>query len=236
MGLKDIAVFYRTNAQSRVFEEHFIRDGIPYHVVGGLKFYDRKEVKDALGYLKLIVNPGDPIAFRRVVNTPPRGVGKVSLDKIMRVSRRPRGLTCLEAAEEAFKRGILKKKAVKEFIDACAAFAADEGTLPLHELTHRLLEDSGYMDMLLKEGTEEALERVDNLHELVSAIKDFELSNTMRWRPTLAAFLDQAALISDIDGYEDKKNRLTLMTLHSAKGLEFPVVFLSGLEEGLIPA
>ncbi len=231
MGLKDIAVFYRTNAQSRVFEEHFIRDGIPYHVVGGLRFYDRKEVKDALSYLKLILNPGDPIAFRRVVNTPARGVGKVSLDKIIHIAE-VEGLTSLEAAEEAFKRGILKKKAVKEFIDACAAFTADEGTLPLHELTHRLLEDSGYMEMLLKEGTEEALERVDNLHELVSAIKDFELSNN---ESSLAAFLDQAALVSDIDGYEDKKNRLTLMTLHSAKGLEFPVVFLSGLEEGLFP-
>ena len=229
LGMKDIAVFYRTNAQSRVFEEHFIREAIPYHIVGGLKFYDRKEIKDAVAMLKLVVNPADLISFRRVVNTPPRGIGKVALGCIEQRASAD-NTTPLETLRVLYEGGELKKKALKGFLDAYKSFEEDDS--PLHDRTKKLIEDTGYMDMLVKEGSEESLERADNLHELVSAVRDYEMAVE---EPTLSAFLDQVALVSDVDSYTDKINRLTLMTIHSAKGLEFPVVFVAGMEENLFP-
>ena len=251
LSYRDVAIFYRTNAQSRVFEEHFMREGIPYVVVGGLRFYERKEIKDALALLRSIANPTDAISFRRIINTPPRGIGKVTLDKIIGISRE-RGLTYLEAAREALKRGIVKEVKIGKFLEGFERFIRDEGGHTLGERTLRLIEDTGYMSMLVEEATEESLGRAENLHEFVSAIKDFELSlgeNVPRESiegelefnevagevNTLAAFLDHVALVSDMDSLKETKNSVTLMTLHSAKGLEFPVVFISGMEDGLFP-
>ena len=258
---KEIAVFYRTNAQSRVFEEHFMREGIPYVVVGGLRFYERKEIKDVLAMLRSAANPTDAISFRRIINTPPRGIGKVTLEKIFTIGRET-GLTLFDAAGEALSRGMLKKERLGGFLDGFDRFLKDSEGLTLSERTLRLIEDTGYMAMLMDEGSEESLDRAENIHELISAIKDYELArgttaagttavggsavgSTVNEdiedeegaleRKSLGAFLDHVALISDLDGYSETKNCVTLMTLHSAKGLEFPVVFLAGMEEGLFP-
>ena len=230
-GYRGSAVFYRTNAQSRVFEEQLIREGIPYAIVGGVRFYDRKEIKDIVAYLRVILNPSDAISFARAVNTPPRRIGKVTLDKVAALGASER-LSLFDALKEAASRGLLNKTQAKVFIDAVDCFKKETGTLALNELTLRLIEDSGYMIMLQDEATEEAYERVENLFEFVSAIKDFESANT---GASLSDFLDHVALISDIDSYEDSPDRLTLMTLHSAKGLEFDNIFITGMEEGLFP-
>ncbi len=228
---RDMAVFYRTNAQSRVFEEQLIREGIPYSVVGGVRFYDRKEIRDAIAYLRVMANPEDAISFSRVVNTPARGIGKVTLKKIITLGRQ-KNLTLIDALREVRETGLLTKGGAKEFIDAALDFRAGLGKVEVHELALRLLEDSGYIHALQEENTEEALGRIENIFEFISAIRDFE-----KFTPGagLEDFLDHVALISDIDSYEEKTNRLTLMTLHSAKGLEFRVVFIAGLEEGLFP-
>lgn len=228
---RDFAVFYRTNAQSRVFEEQLMREGIPYTIVGGVRFYDRKEIKDALAYLKLLANPNDAISLQRVINNPPRGVGKATFDKVLKLAG-DYNMPLFEAFKDALERGMLQKTKVRDFIEAYEEFRINIGNLNLHERALRLLEDSGYMMMWQEDGSEEAMERVENLFELISAIKDFETANP---GAALSDFLDQVALISDIDSYEEKSDRLTLMTLHSAKGLEFKVVFLAGMEEGLFP-
>ncbi|TAN61839.1 ATP-dependent DNA helicase PcrA, partial [bacterium] len=266
-GLKyrDIAVFYRTNAQSRVFEEQLIREGMPYAIVGGTRFYDRKEIRDAIAYLMTVANPADAMSFQRVINTPSRHIGKAALDAIVAISA-GRGLTLFEALKAASSEGVLQQKAkAREFINAIEIFKW-AGTAPadandsnsqhatgqvtsektlfsnsntnntkpelLSDRTLKLLENSGYMRMLQEEGTEEAFERIENLFELVSAIKDFETSNP---DSGLNAFLDHVALISAIDSYEGQTDVLTLMTIHSAKGLEFKTVFIAGMEEGLFP-
>jgi len=228
---RDVAVFYRTNAQSRVFEEMLIREGIPYTIVGGVRFYDRMEIKDAIAYLRVLANPNDSISLQRIINKPARGVGKVTLQS-MRSIAAEEDCSLFEAFKSAHERDLFAKGKVKAYLDACADFSASVGKVPLHELALRLLEDSGYMLMYQEQGTEEAMERVENLFELISAIKDFEEANP---EEGLAGFLDQVSLISDIDSYEEKAERLTLMTLHGAKGLEFKAAFLAGMEEGLFP-
>ncbi len=227
----DFAVFYRTNAQSRVFEEELLRSGLPYAVVGGVRFYERKEIRDAMGYLRVIVNPLDEISFSRIINAPPRGIGKVTLGRITDLAHE-RGLTLLEALKAAERDGIIKKKGAADLIEAFEAFVRDTGSLPIHELALRLLEDAGYIHALQEEGSEEAFSRIENIFEFTKAIKDFEEVNE---GATLSDFLDHVALISDVDSYDQEAGRVTLMTLHAAKGLEFPVVFMAGMEEGLFP-
>ncbi len=227
----DIAVFYRTNAQSRVFEEELLRAGLPYAVVGGVRFYERKEIRDAMSYLRVIVNPRDAISFARIVNSPPRGIGKVTLERIMNLAKE-RGLTIMGGLSAAFNEGIIKKPAAKALIEAFNAFSRDMGTVSLHELTLRLLEDAGYVPALSEDGSDEAFGRMENIFEFVSAIKDFEKAVE---DATLQDFLDHVSLTSDIDSYDEEAGRVTLMTLHAAKGLEFNVVFIAGLEEGLFP-
>ncbi len=228
---RDIAVFYRTNAQSRVFEEMLIREGIPYTIVGGVRFYDRMEIKDAIAYLRVMANPNDTISLQRIINKPARGVGKVTLQS-MRSIAAAEDCSLFDAFKSAGERDLFGKNKVKAYLDACAEFNSGLGRVPLHELALRLFEDSGYMLMYQEQSTEEAMERVENLFELVSAIKDFEEANPEEGLP---GFLDQVSLISDIDSYEEKAERLTLMTLHGAKGLEFKAAFLTGMEEGLFP-
>lgn len=266
---KDAAIFYRTNAQSRVFEEQLIREGIPYAIIGGTRFYDRLEIKDAIAYLRVVVNPADALSFQRAINRPARLIGKATLDRILALSSAS-GLTPYDALKDMLAGGHLTKTRAHEFVRAIDAFKKGCGLnmervinvrgLPLlentgappqqaespdsfsqdntndreqlHKLTLKLLEESGYMRSLQEEGTEEAVERLENLFELIAAIKDFEHIN-----PTaaLSDFLDHVSLISDIDSFQDAPDRLTLMTLHSAKGLEFRAVFIAGMEEGLFP-
>lgn len=231
MAYRDFAVFYRTNAQSRVFEETLLREGIPYTIIGGKRFYDRMEIKDAIAYLRVMSNPEDAISLKRIINTPPRGIGPVAFEKIKSV-KADLGIALLDAVRETFARNLFGKSKAGEFVEACASFKDNLGKTPLHELTLRLLEDSGYMLMWQDDGNEEALERVENLFEFVSAIKDFESVNP---GASLSDFLDHVSLITDIDSHDETKDHLTLMTLHSAKGLEFNTVFLTGMEEGLFP-
>ncbi|MDW7709353.1 MAG: 3'-5' exonuclease [Deferrisomatales bacterium] len=229
----DVAVLYRMHALSRPFEEAFLRRRIPYVVYGGLRFYDRREVKDALAYLRLVVNPDDPVAFHRVVNTPPRGIGRATVDLVEGLARRE-GIGLGPALERAVEDGVLPTRGAR----AAAAFAAAlqgwrEGaaTATLRELLVRILEESGYADFLKGEGPEQAEERLQNLEELLNAAEAFEAEE----QGGLRAFLDRAALVTDQDLGPDRADVVTLMTLHSAKGLEYPVVFVTGMEEGVFP-
>ena len=232
---KDCAIFYRTNAQSRVFEEHFLREGIPYTIVGGLKFYDRREIKDVLSYLKAINNPDDSLSFNRIINTPPRRIGTATIEKIMELSDNL-GLSLYDALCESAERGLLTKTGAPALIKAIEAFKRAQNAEPLHKITQKLLEDTGYLGMWEKEATDEAAERIENIFELTAAISEFEESAKGKGEEaTLHDFLDTVALISDIDSYEEKTNRVTMMTIHSAKGLEFPLVFMAGMEEKLFP-
>jgi len=231
LSYKDFAIFYRTNAQSRIFEEHFIRSGLPYNIVGGLRFYERREIKDAIAYLKVVANPSDSLSLMRIINIPPRGIGKTTVDRVALFGAE-QNIPLVDAFKLAIERGILPQHKGHSFITLIEWFKGLAGNIPIHELAKRLLEESGYVKMWEDEHTEEAEARIENLHELISAMRDFERD---RKEHGLAAFLDHVALISDIDTYEDKYNRVALMTLHSAKGLEFPVVFMVGMEEGLFP-
>lgn len=234
---KHFAIFYRTNAQSRIFEEHFMRSGMPYTIVGGLRFYDRKEIKDSLAYLRVLANPNDSLSLMRIINTPARGIGKSTLDKVagFAAEKAVSIFECMKALDNLendiqIKSGALQK--LKGFSALVQRFQGLVNKEPLHEIAKGFLEQSGYIKMWEEEKTEEADTRVENIHELISAIKDFEMYKSPA---TLSDFLDHVALISDIDAFEDKHNRVTMMTIHSAKGLEFPVVFMVGMEEGLFP-
>ena len=249
---KDFAVFYRTNAQSRVLEEQFAREGVPYSVVGGVRFYERMEIKDALSYLKVIQNPRDAISLKRIVNVPARGIGAVTLARVGAAARE-KGLSLYEAFTEGVRSGELKRPEQARLFNTLEKIREETigkknqeaGKTPLHELALRLLDEIGYMEMWETQATEEAYGRIENLHELISAIKDFELHEAALGHPdededgakgtTLSRFLERVALISDLDSYNNTHDRATLMTLHSAKGLEFPVVFIVGAEEGLFP-
>ena len=229
---KDYAVFYRTNAQSRVLEERLMTDSIPYAIVGGMKFYERSEVKDAISYLRVLINPKDSLSLRRIINTPARGVGSVTMNEMESLSRSLK-ITLFEAFVEAGKRGTLKKPSLARLFEAFErSREALSDAAPIHEIAVKLLEETGYLDMWQKEGTEEASDRLENIHEFISAIKDYETRTLV---PSLGEFLELVSLATAVDNYEDKSNRVTLMTLHSAKGLEFKTVFLTGLEEGLFP-
>lgn len=236
---RDFAIFYRTNAQSRVFEEGFMRNGILYTIVGGLRFYDRKEIKDCLAYLRVLSNPSDSLSLLRIINCPPRGIGKSTLGKVSSIAGKE-GISLYDAFKVALTGGVIPSEKGLGFISLIERYRGLIGKTTLYELSKGLLEESGYIRMWEEEETEEAEARVENIHELVSAIREFEEGRGLGAKGgdkdvTLKDFLDRVALITDIDTYEDKHNRVTLMTLHSAKGLEFPVVFIVGMEEGLLP-
>lgn len=231
----DFAVLYRTNAQSRIFEEVFMSRGIPYKVVGGLKFYERKEIKDILSYLRLIVNPDDMISLTRIVNVPKRGVGEATLAKYIEHAQNE-NIHLLTA----FQRGAgipgvpaKTKQALTEFGEFIEALSAKVHDRPVTEILSDLLELSGYLKALEEEKTVEAMSRAENVRELLSVAREFDARDQEGLG--VAGFLEEAALIADVDLFDEEQEGVTLMTLHSAKGLEFPYVFLVGMEEGLLP-
>jgi DNA helicase-2/ATP-dependent DNA helicase PcrA len=222
----DVAVFYRTNGQSRVMEEHLLRAGIPYKVVGGTRFYDRREIKDALAYLKAVVNPADEVAVKRILNIPKRGIGDSSVAKLEAWAAM-HGYTFMQALRRADEAGIQGRavKGIADFLSVIdnSAEVADQGPGPLLE---SVLNRSGYLDELQVEHSIEAEGRLENLSELVGSAREAE---------SVDVFLEQVSLVADSDQIPDDDSQVVLMTLHSAKGLEFPAVFLIGLEDGIFP-
>ncbi len=230
----DIAVFYRTNAQSRVLEEQLRLKSIPYKIVGGMKFYERKEIKDVIGYLKVILNPADDIAVKRIINTPARGLGKTTIQKVENVAVQD-GVTFLQAVQTAVQSkivtaGTLKK--LSKFYDLIMSLQVKKD-MPLDELYMTVLEDSNYLKTLQEENSLESKSRIENLEELNNAIVQF--TKERQSEASLQSFLEEMSLVSDIDQIDDSWNSVTLMTLHISKGLEFPIVFMVGMEEGLFP-
>ena len=231
----DFAILYRTNAQSRVLEEALRREGIPYVIVGGLRFYDRKEVKDVLAYLKVIVNPADSVSLRRIINYPLRGIGSGTVAKLEEFARENR-LTLYEALFEAGRIPGLSKagaERVLAFAQLLKKYRGIEKDISPAELATALVEELGILALFKEENTVEALSRAENVRELLFAIAEF-VGQSGR-TATLADYLQHVTLVTDVDTWDDRSNAVTLMTLHSAKGLEFSVVFITGLEEGLFP-
>ncbi|QPC45499.1 DNA helicase PcrA [Mangrovibacillus cuniculi] len=233
----DFAILYRTNAQSRVMEEMLLKSNIEYSIVGGIKFYDRKEIKDLLAYLRLIANLDDDISLQRVINVPKRGVGATSVDKIGRFADMA-DVSMFEALKDLDLIGLSPKisKAVTEFRQLIKNLHDMQEYLSVTELVEQVIEKSGYRDMLVAEKSLEAQSRLENIDEFLSVTKSFEESQDDK---SLIAFLTDLALVADIDRSDEDEEKssdsVILMTLHSAKGLEFPVVFLMGMEEGVFP-
>lgn len=231
---RDIAVFYRINAQSRAIEEELVKHQIPYTIVGGLRFYDRKEIKDVLAYLRLIVNPSDGISLKRIINLPPRGIGDKTMERLGLFSKE-RNLSLYEAMKASLKEDWLPpgvRERIEGFIQLMEWFRQEAEAISLSQLTMTLLTKTGYLERLKEEGTDEALSRIENIDELINLMAELERGEE---EVTLETFLERVSLVTSVDLYENKENRVSLMTLHCAKGLEFPIVFMVGLEEGLLP-
>ncbi|MBK97985.1 MAG: hypothetical protein CL672_04240 [Balneola sp.] len=235
LNYNQFAVLYRTNYQSRVFEEAFRRHKIDYQLIGGLSFYQRKEIKDVLAYLKLLVNQFDETNLIRIINEPPRGIGQKSINDVRRGARE-QGLRVWELLEQIEETQIYRpaKVRIREFVNMMNEFrkALTTKEVKLHELTRNLLDKSGYMKMLVEEQSHESLMRRENILEFINAISYYEKQDN---KTSLSAFLQEISLITDGDKFDDSKPAVTLMTVHSSKGLEFPVVFVVGLEENLFP-
>jgi DNA helicase-2/ATP-dependent DNA helicase PcrA len=234
-NLSEIAIFYRTNAQSRVLEEQLRTSMVPYKIIGGMRFYERMEIKDIISYLKLVMNPTDDIAFKRVVNTPARGIGKTTIEKLEEyASQRKLSLTdALEPAceERLFNSGTTSKlRGFNAVMNDLRKLSKDHGLVDFYQL---VLEKTEYLTKLQIEESVEAKSRIENLEELSNAMTQFT-----RERPdaSLQTFLEEMALVSDIDSLDEEINSVTLMTLHVSKGLEYDYVFIVGLEDGLFPS
>ncbi|MCA3748741.1 MAG: DNA helicase PcrA [Rubrobacter sp.] len=229
----DVAVFYRTNAQSRTLEDVLVREGIPYQVIGGLRFYERAEIKDAMAYLSVIANPADDVSLERIANVPKRGLGATSLGKLQEHARRA-GTTLYEALAEPEAAGLSGKarracEELRRLFEGWRVAAREVGPA---ELAEAVLEESGYRGELEAERTIEAEQRLDNLEELINAARAYEAAEP---EPSLEGFLQELALYSEQDALDTGGGSVTLMTLHNAKGLEFPHVFIVGMEEGTFP-
>lgn len=228
----DFVVLYRMNAQSRAIEDILMREGLPYKVIGGLKFYERKEIKDIIAYLRLIHNPADNLSLKRIINEPKRGIGKTSLDKVQEISENS-GIPMYEIIKEADKYELNRVYAnSREFIEQIEYLREQKDKIKISDLIKETLNKTGYTKALELENSVEAETRIENLEELLTVAIEFEEQEADN---TLAEFLENITLSSDIDGMEDQEDSITLMTLHSAKGLEYPVVFLVGMEEGIFP-
>ena len=232
---QEIAVFYRTNAQSRVLEDMLTRAGISYQVIGGTKFYDRAEVKDAIGYLNLLVNPQDVQAFTRVVNSPKRGIGQTSVSRVL-AHANTMGITPWEAADDASGVPMLGSAAVKAFGRFMSVMTRlkerVEGGAPVAEVLQEVLRETGYTDALEAERTIEAQGRLENLEALVVAAAEYDVRSP---EGSVGEFLQEVSLLSEQDNLREDEGLVTLMTLHNAKGLEYPIVFIIGLEDGMFP-
>jgi len=231
----DMAVLYRTNAQSRAMEESLVRWGIPYVVVGGLRFYDRREIKDVLAYLKLLVNPADSVSLLRVLNTPKRGIGKTTIERLSDAANQL-GIPLWDVVsdpEAVRSLGGRSAKGLLQFCELINGLKQNAETAAPSELVQSVMEQSGYLAELIAAANDEAEDRRRNLNELVNAALQYQEENE---EVSLDDFLASAALASDADSKDTEQNRVTLMTLHASKGLEFPVVFLVGMEQGLFPS
>ncbi|CUS80735.1 DNA helicase-2 / ATP-dependent DNA helicase PcrA [Candidatus Kryptonium thompsonii] len=234
-NLRDFVILYRTNAQSRLFEDELRRQGFPYTIVGSVAFYKRKEIKDLLAYFRLIVNPRDDESLLRIVNFPNRGIGDVTIERVKAFAN-VKGLSLFEAMCRSHTIPGLTEKARKNIFNFCTLiqkYIDLKDKISAGELARALVDDLGLIRFYKQEGTPEAQQRIENIEELLSAITEF--SNENPEDGGLEKFLEQVSLIAEIDTWENKRDAITLMTLHSAKGLEFPVVFITGLEEGLFP-
>ena len=232
---KDSAILYRTNAQSRLFEEKFIVSNIPYKIVGGVNFYSRKEVKDILAYLKTVDNGRDDLAVKRIINVPKRGIGATSITKVTNyaIENEIPFYQALRMASDIPGLGKAAEK-IRPFVLFIQSMRAKlENGYTLTQLMLEILETTGYVEALEAEGTEEAQERIENIDELISKLSSYEEGEE---HPTLSGFLEEVALIADVDSLEENGDYVVLMTLHSAKGLEFPNVYLAGMEDGLFPS
>ncbi len=246
----DFAIFYRTNAQSRQFEDVLRREKIPYQILGGLRFYDRKEIKDILSYFKVLLNPSDSVSLKRIINVPARGIGKTTVERLDVIYGEAGGSkSFFEVIEMAGNDPSLTSagtaKKLRQFVSLIHKFQDEQPRRLLSELYHMILDETGYVRDLKQEGTEESLARVENLEEFDSLLQEFEEDQLEKLseeearskRPDLLSiFIEQTSLASDIDGLDANASTVKLMTLHSSKGLEFPVVFMVGMEEGLFPS
>ena len=229
---QDFTVLYRMNAQSRAIEDILRRENIPYKIIGGLKFYERKEIKDAIAYLRLIYNPADNLSLKRIINEPKRGVGKTSIDNIAKISE-DTGMSMYEIIKNAADYGLNRVFVnTREFVEQIEYLISKKNELTISELIKETLNKTGYTKALENENTVEAETRIQNLEEFLTVAMEFEEEASEN---PLAEFLEGITLSSDIDGMEEDEDSITLMTLHTAKGLEFPVVFLVGMEEGIFP-
>ncbi|MBM4160028.1 MAG: DNA helicase [Ignavibacteria bacterium] len=234
LALKDFVVLYRTNAQSRAIEDVLRRNGIPYEIVGGIRFYERKEIKDVLAYLRLLVNPDDNESYLRAVNYPARGIGATSIGRLAGFADE-RELSLYRATKSVDQMEGLQdrvKKSIRQFRTFVEKYTLLKAQMSLSELIRSMVDELGILKAYKEEGTPESMGRRENVQELLSAITEFGEEHP---DGTLEAFLEEVTLVSDIDAWDETRNVVTLMTLHSSKGLEFPIVFIAGVEEGLLP-
>ena len=230
----DFAILYRTNAQSRPFEDLLLHNNIPYNIVGGLKFYDRKEVKDAIAYLRVIVNPEDTVSLLRIINTPRRGIGKTTMNRLLDASQQM-GIPLWEIVNDETSVNTMGGRAAKslnQFARMIQETKDQLDSLTAAEVLSHIIEQTGYVTELQQQGTDEADNRIANIYELYNAIQQFQEDNEEN---SLEAFLASASLSSDLDDLNEEQQKVSMMTLHSAKGLEFPIVYLVGMEQGLLP-
>ena len=233
MTYADFAVLFRTNAQARVLEEVFVKSGTPYRLIGGLKFYSRKEIKDLTSYLKLIQNTSDNIALKRIINEPKRGIGDTALQRLEQIAIE-KNISIFDVMQDSDNLvGIRSAGNIIMFRDMINSIIARKDSLKVSDLMKVILKESGYEDMLNEDATKDAENRFENLMEFIGVAMEFETESADN---TLADFLDSIALVSDVDKLEEDAEAVTLMTMHSAKGLEFNVVFIVGMEEGLFPS
>lgn len=234
--LADQVIFYRTHAQSRVIEDVLRRFNVPYRIVGGVRFYDRKEIKDIIAYLKVLALPHDDLSLQRIINVPARGIGKKAVELIAAAAK-ARDLSLDDYLHEKGSLDALpprSRKAVSTFVQVIDSLRVAAGKLPLGELLEKVLERSGYLQALELEKTAEAAERIENIEEFFSVVREYEEEKGKD--TTLSGFLEDISLMTNLDAWDQGTNVLTLMTLHMAKGLEFPHVFIVGLEEGIFPS
>ncbi|KGO12640.1 DNA helicase PcrA [Clostridium botulinum] len=233
-SFNDFAVLYRTNAQSRIFEDVFMKRDIPYRLIGGLKFYDRKEIKDLMAYLKLINNPLDDISLRRIINVPKRSIGDATVKKVQEFANEMDECmySVLLDADQILTLSQRSITSIKKFVSIMNSFIRKKDEISVSALIKEILEETGYLKELKNSKNPDDVSRVENLKELVSAAADFERESEDK---SLGAFLEKVALVTDIDNYDENSDSVAMMTVHSAKGLEFPVVFMVGMENGIFP-